>query len=78
MEVWSDLVNLNLFANSIRKHAPPPTPVCTCLLSSGIHVLSVDFLSLLAREPPLVDFSVCARAGTQRGEMISVTVDAAK
>lgn len=30
MEVWSDLVNLNLFANFIRKHTPPPTPVCIC------------------------------------------------
>ena len=78
MEVWSDLVNLNLFANSIRKHAPPPTPVCVCVLSSGIHMLSVNFLSLLARKPPLVGFSVCARAGTQREEMISVPVDAAK
>lgn len=27
MEVWLDLVNLNLFANSIRKHAPPPAPI---------------------------------------------------
>lgn len=25
-KLWSDLVNLNLFANSIRKHAPPPPP----------------------------------------------------
>lgn len=30
MEVWSDLVNINLFANSIRKYSLPPSPTCAC------------------------------------------------
>lgn len=78
MEVWSDLVNLNLFANSIRKHAPPPTPTCMCTPTCAC-MCAPSCLQLTARRElcglaGLESFPVCACTGTQR-EMTSVTID---
>lgn len=85
MEVWSDLVNLNLFANSIRKHThlPPPAHTCWCAhahththtpacSSPAIDVRDAGFGSSLACKPLACGLSCVLQAGTERG-VVSVT-----
>lgn len=47
MEVWSDLVNLNLFANSIRKYAPPLAPIGVCAHARAHARTHTQFCDLL-------------------------------
>lgn len=63
---WSDLVNLNLFANSIRKHAPPPPPC------AYMHAQFCDWRAWLNFLSSLKAFSgrlccVCMGRHTERG-----------
>lgn len=69
MEVWAGLVNLNLFANPFRRHAPPPTPAggCTHVRGRACALGPASDALHLSSEPFPHGLSCGSREGTQRG-----------